>query len=410
MKVTVGEEKIVVMSPAFPKGCWGEAAVDWGPYEFPRAGRHPDGRVFVCWRTGHDDFTDIGKPYEWAVSEDDGETWKPFDITKEPAVEALTGAQLPTGEFMQYFTPTNTPIDEATHAELKKLVLVDHVEERRPYEFDRLAVHTVPDGLICKNYRYYVTDKELTKIEVREVEVDFPDMCVMMTPEGITNPAPYCFPRVAPDGTIWQPVYQPNYDAATGKYSRRHACFFLKSTDGGKSFRYVSRIIHDLDFDPEWDLLHEGFAEHDIGFMPDGSMITLMRTGFFTPSYISRSTDGGYTWSKPEKFDYCGTFPHMHTFPNGITVASYGRPGLYIRATDDPSGMKWEDPIEIIPRVYGKDFRDLEIKVNDIGCFNPDIVPINDHELLIVYSDSRYKDEEGFIHKSIRARKISVEV
>ena len=54
MKIHVGEEKIVVMSPAFPKGCWGEAAVDWGPYEFPKAGRHPDGRLFVRWHMGND--------------------------------------------------------------------------------------------------------------------------------------------------------------------------------------------------------------------------------------------------------------------------------------------------------------------------------------------------------------------
>jgi hypothetical protein len=71
--------------------------------------------------------------------------------------------------------------------------------------------------------------------------------------------------------------------------------------------------------------------------------------------------------------------------------------------------MKWEEPIEIIPRQQGKNFAELERNVNDTSCFNPDILPINDHEFLLVYSDSRYRDEEGFIRKSIRCRKISVE-
>ena len=144
--------------------------------------------------------------------------------------------------------------------------------------------------------------------------------------------------------------------------------------------------------------------------LPDGSMITILRTGFFVPSYIARSTDGGHTWSEPTKFDYCGTQPRLHTFKNGVTVAAYGRPGLYIRATDDPSGMTWDEPIEIIPRLYGKNFAELERKVNDTSCFNPDILPLNDHEFLLVYSDSRHRDEDGSIRKSIRCRKISVEV
>lgn len=410
MKVHVGEEKIVVLSPAYPKNAYGEAQVDWGPYEFPKAGRHPDGRIFVRWHMGHDAPEDFGKDGGWAVSEDEGETWKPFDVSTEPIAQALTGTVMANGEYIQYYMPKNTPLDEKAHEELSKLVLVDENEPKAPFDFDRVPVDKIPDKYICKKYRYYVTTDNVTKVEIREAETpDFPDRTVIMTKENLANPTPYCRPKLAPDGSIWQPVYLPNYDGRTGKYSRRHACFFLRSTDNGKTFHFMSKIVHTLPYDEEWDKVKEGFSEPDIGFMPDGSMICLLRTGFFVPSYIARSDDGGRTWSEPVKFDYCGTYPHLHTFPNGITIASYGRPGLYIRATDDPSGMKWDDPITIIPRVYGKDFRDLEVKVNDIGCFNPEIVAINDHELLLVYSDSRYKDSEGFIHKSIRCRKISVE-
>ena len=151
MKIHVGEEKIVIMSPAFPKGGWGEAAVEWGPYEFPKAGRHPDGRLFVRWHLGNDCIRDVGIPGGWAVSEDDGETWRPFDPSSEPVVEALTGTVMANGEYIQYYSPRSTPLDEKSYRKLSDLILVDKEEPPAPYDFSRIPVEAIPDGYICKN-------------------------------------------------------------------------------------------------------------------------------------------------------------------------------------------------------------------------------------------------------------------
>ena len=406
MKLKVGEEKIIAFSPKM-------AQMEWGPYEFPEIGRMPDGRILVKWHQARDYLADFGTTPGFAVSEDEGETWYPIDLSKEPLgelTEVFTGTRLPNGEYMMMYVPKPTPIDGQTFQTLSEKFLVDEVNGVEPFDYRKIAVHDVPDGLIHKTWQYVVTRENCTKAEIVETDLDFPSLVVSLTKDEISNPFQDCRLKVAPDGSVWQCGYQSEYDPETKVYRRNHAAYFFKSTDNGKSFECMSKIPHRLPFDPDWDRVKEGFSEQDITFLPDGSMITILRTGFFVPSYIARSTDGGRTWSEPVKFDYCGTQPRLHTFKSGVTVAAYGRPGLYIRATDDPSDMKWDDPIEIIPRQHGKNFAELERNVNDTSCFNPDILPLNDHEFLLVYSDSRYRDEEGFIRKSIRARKISVEV
>ena len=80
--------------------------------------------------------------------------------------------------------------------------------------------------------------------------------------------------------------------------------------------------------------------------------------------------------------------------------------------------MNWDDAIEIIPRVYKHSedpdalrqdvVSDFENAINEVSCFNPDILPISDTELLLFYSDHTFRDEEGKVRQSIRTRKITV--
>ena len=93
--------------------------------------------------------------------------------------------------------------------------------------------------------------------------------------------------------------------------------------------------------------------------LPDGSISILLRTGGNNPSYIARSTDGCKTWTKPKIFDSNGVLPQILTLKNGITLASYGRPILKVRATSDPSGIDWEEPI-VLPLTESTDPRENE--------------------------------------------------
>lgn len=64
--------------------------------------------------------------------------------------------------------------------------------------------------------------------------------------------------------------------------------------------------------------------------MPDGSMLALLRSG--PPSYITRSMDQGRSWSKPQIFDKLGVLPQRLVLKSGVTLATYGRSWIFLRA------------------------------------------------------------------------------
>ena len=66
------------------------------------------------------------------------------------------------------------------------------------------------------------------------------------------------------------------------------------------------------------------------------------------PVYRSHSTDRGRTWSRPEVLDRLGVRPRLLVLDNGVTLATYGRPGLYLRATADPAGRRWDAPVTLV--------------------------------------------------------------
>ena len=122
---------------------------------------------------------------------------------------------------------------------------------------------------------------------------------------------------------------------------------------------------------------------------------------------ITRSVDGGKTWSAPEEFDFTGVWPALLTLKCGVTLATYGRPGLFLRATADPSCKVWEDPIELIhsnrqPNKPGS-------VVNMATCSYTDLIPIDDHTAGLAYSDFTIPDENGIPRKTMMFRTITIE-
>ena len=94
----------------------------------------------------------------------------------------------------------------------------------------------------------------------------------------------------------------------------------------------------------------------------------------------SRSLDGGQSWSHPRVFDDRGVWPRMLTLANGITLASYGRPGLFVRATADPAGLEWEQRVVVVePAERRQD-----------TCSYSALLALDDRTALLAYSDFRY--------------------
>ena len=173
-------------------------------------------------------------------------------------------------------------------------------------------------------------------------------------------------------------------------------------------------------FEDKLAYFRDGFDEPDLAFMPDGSMIVLMRTaGVFHgapewgPSYLSRSTDGGKTWQKPWRFDDIGVLPQLRSLKCGVTLAVYGRPGIYVRATEDPSGLKWDAPVELMTPEDRSPLMNRRPERPNFhqwagSCCNMTAAVIGDNKIVIAYSDFYVPDEKGIKRKTCLSQVIEV--
>ncbi len=61
----------------------------------------------------------------------------------------------------------------------------------------------------------------------------------------------------------------------------------------------------------------------------------------------ARSSDNGYTWSRPEAIAPFSVTPHLRTLDNGTVAVVYGRPGEHVRASAD-SGKTWSEAFPLV--------------------------------------------------------------
>jgi hypothetical protein len=216
------------------------------------------------------------------------------------------------------------------------------------------------------------------------------------------------------DGAMYMCTYNGALDCnadtrecAVTKYSKYDGCFILRSEDCGRTWECISCVLMDDDTFYDGKKL-EGFTEPAMSVMPDGSVVMLMRSGCpydptdpdRYPCFITRSTDGCRTWSTPCRFDNLGVYPQILTLGCGVSLATYGRPGLYLKATGDPHGIEWCEHIQI----------DLTPGESDLSCYYTQLLPIDACTALLVYSEFYRPDDSGVPKKSIMARTVNVVV
>lgn len=210
------------------------------------------------------------------------------------------------------------------------------------------------------------------------------------------------------DGEMYFVMYTHGFDSEAKSREEAKACctasygiYVFRSGDCGRTWEYVSQVLANEEiFDPASPC--DGPCEPMMRRMPDGSVVMLMRTGSNNPSYITRSADKCRTWSRPQRFDDIGVYPQILPLRCGVTLASYGRPRLKIRATSDPSGMHWEEPVELpLSDTAETDFWKR-------SCFYTGLLSLSDREALLIHSDFRYPNGDEIGVKSILVRKITV--
>lgn len=394
MKLIFSEPVVVAAGPD-------SREAGWGPYQFPALYRLADGRIVYTFNTGADNATEYGFELGCCVSEDNGATWQ---RARERDFYTQTGVLLPNGDRVRFDEPMSIPLEGLTLPE--------------PIGVSGLKKHTVHlleqvDPAICwKGWRMVRIHDG--KAEEEEVTLNWKNRFVISTGQVLIPPMARGRLRLAPDGALWMPDYNSaGVDPEKGFVSPYHCNYTARSVDNGRTWE----LMHFMPFDPEYfedpeAARWEGFNENDIGFMPDGSMIRLVRTfgqkGRSALMQIVRSEDGGHTWTKPETFSDHGVWPCLLTLECGVTLASYGRPGLAIRATEDPSGRVWEDPIEMFDLTTIS--KEAGVKMLERGtCGYSDMIPLSENTAALAYSDFTVKDDHGIPRKTMMFRTITVE-
>lgn len=375
-----------------------EPGVDkWGQWQFPvKLSRLMDGRLGLIYSVGQD--SAAGGAEAHAISEDEGNSWIEVDQFPSP-----DGVELANGERLR----------------IKPLLGMDAAwvdlpaYDRRWYsgvvEYDFYREQDIPEAL--RSFRLERYHPQTQKWTLEHHHVSTPGAYMAVTRDDMTchpfgtegdflNPKTAHRLRVAPDGKVWMLTYQNMKRKGEPYYS---STFFV-SEDDGKNFTYRSHVAFDESFEipedqrPQKGTFYEGFCEPDIAFMPDGSIICIMRSGNSTlPSYIMRSEDEGHSWTRPEVFDAVGVMPGLASLKCGVTVAIFGRPGVYLKATGDPHGIEWSERLTVLPH-------------HQPTCANCGILALNEDTALITYSNFRYPNAKGELVKTILAQKVCVKV
>ena len=136
-----------------------------------------------------------------------------------------------------------------------------------------------------------------------------------------------------PDGRLLWPVYSREGNTILG---------ITESTNRGRSFRWLAAMCDDPTIGER--------REPGLVKLASGELLAVIRTGTFPsddrPMVQVRSSDGGHTWSSPQRLARSGVCPQVLLLDNGVLVCSYGsRRYLHVMASWDGEGRSWSEPV-----------------------------------------------------------------
>ncbi len=398
MKLVLSEPVAVAVGPD-------ARYASWGPFQFPDIVQNDSGRMYYLFNDNPDSEKSYGSGRRVFFSDDEGLHWQETDYT---SCRGDLGIKLPSGERLRECVPPSLPLDQLQGQLPEPLILQTKKLNNRIYRMEE--VHC------CEDTWFFIrTTPEHPEGVKEKVRLDWPGMLIRSCRGVLVQPSPRGRIRVAPDGTLWMPHYYFAGETESGE-SVPYLCNYLfRSEDHGHSWSLVHKLLYQPEyFDyPNAELL-EGFGENDIGFAPDGSLIRLIRAGncnqppFLGPCCITRSTDNGQHWSAPAIFDDHGVWPCLLTLPCGVMLASYGRPGVSVRASRDPSGLVWEDPVEIV-HAEPQSAHTAGTILEKATCGYTNLLPLGERKAALVYSDFTRKDDHGIPRKTMMFRTITIE-
>ena len=386
----------------------------WGHTNFPSVGRTAEGYLRVSWMYGEDKVGGSGTTYA-KISMNEGKSWLPIGSYGS----APSTKMMPNGKCFSSFISTGYPKSNDLAAATKPFM--DLGTGQSIYFAEDLADNGIAKelGLLDLSFKEY--DPETKTYETVECTLNWPHAGVLLHhPNNLFGSISQQFGLsganviVAADGTLYTCIYTRGFDSTAATREEavndyiKTGCFCVyvfESPDSGRTWNFLAQLTPGEEVEDMNAPGFEGYCEPKMIEMPDGSFVMLLRSGGMTsgtcPIYITRSEDNCRTWTTPEVFDYCGVLPQLLQLDCGVTVASYGRPDLFIRTTNDPSGAEWDEHIEI-------PLASTSRQHTSVSCFYTGMMKLDDTSAWLVYTDFKYPNRKGVPVKSVILRKIVV--
>ena len=192
---------------------------------------------------------------------------------------------------------------------------------------------------------------DMIRYQIEPVRVFMPDAGFV-----ISEPSPLFMS--GPHFGTGRVIQLPNGDLLSpmqGKFrgDTKYRVFVTRSVDRGRTWRFLGTIAY-IPKDPQPELAGQyvGHAEGSIALLPNGQMLSVMRTqytqmtGEYRPLNASWSDDLGKTWTRPIPTSphLMAIHPNLIVLDNGVVACVYGRPGFHAVFSID-NGHTWQDRI-----------------------------------------------------------------
>lgn len=367
----------------------------WGHYQFPGLAYTLDGNIVATWNYTSDTIDDYVNTLRSKVSTDGGLTWSndkslcttpdKFQMSNGKYFAGFKRANAHASTWQNEYTPATT-WDNNSY----KMFFAEDLPKN--------------EDTTVWGYEY---DLQTDTTAEFECTINWPHAPLVEFPGGKVYPMTQMFSLsqdgiITIDGVMYLPMYFHGFNSyaetrenALNSHNRYYSCYIFSSKDNGRTWDFLSQLTtfgRSLVFS-------EGLCEPCLNVMPDGSVMILMRSGGNgKPCYWARSTNNCESWSVIKKFDDVGVLPQMITLGCGVSIATYGRPYMRIRATSDPSGKTWQ-PAQTFDMYSGKEHS---------SCYYTDLLPLDETHALWIYSDFQYPNADGVPVKSIITRVITV--
>ena len=386
----------------------------WGKHTFPGLTRTADGLIRVMWAYGEDRVGGSSTTFA-KMTVNEGKSWVPGNsATKAPHLLAdgsRFGTFVSRGTTNMFSTNAYTPVQSWSNGSYKRFFAEDLAKDPKAEEY----------GIVSFEATYQEAGSDET-IRI-PVTVNWPYAPLTVHPGGHLYTLSGVFAlsgantMVSADGKLYAVIYCGGFDSTASSREEALNCgvpaeannvYIFESADG-YTWDFISQILATEErmaksVEVEGTTSgNEGYTEPKMIQMPDGNFFMLLRTGSSRTLFYSISTDNCRTWSEPAVFDECGVLPQLMKLDCGVTVASYGRPYLYLRATVDPSGETWADHVEI---PLANDFPTS--RYMNMGCFYTGMLALDEDSFLFCYTDFNYPNKKGVGVHTVLTRRVHV--